>query len=213
MTPAISAGSRPLSAACCRMMSSWRRGSAISWTALSTRGATIAATTAAETTIATASQVTRRSSARRRCGVRRGRARVVADRVLMSLMQLLKYPGQRPLQLVERPGVCDRVRRSGRFLLLGELARRALVERLVPPRPGPLAPDGLVGHHCNGSVEGRVHPGLEQQRHLDHQRTRRGIARRLLLAPRPQPLADPRPQHPLEPLAVLGGGEGALGDG
>src|SRR5215210_8314556 len=212
MIPAISAGSSCLSAACWRMMSSWRSGSAISLTALSTPGATMAATTAAPITTARASHVSRRSSARRRSGARRGRARVVADRVLISLLKLLKYPGQRLLQIFERPGVSDRVRRPGRFLLLGELARRPLVERGVPPRTGPLAPDGLVGHHRQGSVEGRVHPRLEQQRHLDHERSRRRVALGLLLAPGPDALPDPGPQQALEPFAVLARGEGPLGD-
>ena len=54
------------------------------------------------------------------------------------------------------------------FSVLGELARLALADQGVAARLGALAADLVGGDDGDGGVEDRLHPALEQQRHLDH---------------------------------------------
>src|SRR3954453_16352001 len=210
MTPAISAASTFLSAACWRMMSSWRSGSVISLTAWS------AGLTRLSTATITSARPAPSVSRRRRTCMRRARERPLvwaADRddrravapgaLMTSDRQLRKNPRQLLLQFAQSAGVLYSVGRSCRFLTLWELARGALVERRVPARAGPLYPDGLVGDDRDRGVVVALEPRLEQQRGLDDQRTRR--LRRLALAPLRHPRSDARPQQGLEelPLGVV----------
>ena len=54
-------------------------------------------------------------------------------------------------------------------------------------------------------------PGLEQQRHLDHRGPGRRTRRSSCARQSRHPLPDPRPQQPLQPRALLVGGERAPG--
>ena len=80
--------------------------------------------------------------------------------------------------------------------------------RLLAPRePGlaalgePALPNLVVGDHGQRSRRRRPHPGLEQQRHLDHGDLGAGVER---LAPREHLLADARVKLGLEPGELLG---------
>src|ERR1700759_96706 len=167
MTAAISEASTPLSAACWRMMSSWRSGSLISCTAWST-GCTSASTATTTSARPTASTSRRRSPARRRRRLReavdgRLERRAAAGWALMgSGRQLRKNPRQLLLKFAETAGIVHSVGCPLGLLGLGELARRALVQRLVAARRGALGPDRLVGHHGDRRVVARLQPRLEQ---------------------------------------------------
>src|SRR6201991_1958647 len=184
MTAAISDASTPLSAACWRMMSSWRSGSLISCTAWST-GCTSASTATTTSARPTPRKSGRRSTARRRARRRdavEGRLdrRAAAGWALMtSGGQLRKNPRQLLLKFAETAGIVHSVGRPRGFLRLRELARRALVQRLVPARAGALGPYRLVGHHGDRGVIARLQPRLEQQRGLHHQRPRGRVLVRL----------------------------------
>src|SRR3954451_8907435 len=203
MTAAISDASTPFSAACWRMMSSWRSGSWISCTAWST-GCTSArtATTTSASPVARTSR--RRSSARRRARLRdeaegRLERRAVAGWALMaSGGQLRKNPRQLLLKFAEAAGIVHSVGRPLGLLLLGELACRALVQRLVPAAPGPLLPDRLVGRDGDRGVVVGLQPRLKEQRRLHHQRPRRRLLLRFDGPPLGDPLAHLRPDQLLE---------------
>src|SRR3954471_22129453 len=193
MTAAISAASTRLSAACWRMMSSWRSGSLISstawwtgWTRLTT--ATITAARPA------ARRSRRRSLWRRRARVRWAawaeEVRALAGWALMgSGGQLRKYPRQLLLEIPQRAGVFYSVRRPRGLLILRELARGALVDRLVAAGGRPLGAHGLVGHDGDRGVVAGLQPGLEQQRRLPHERPRRRPGDGLDRPPLGDPLA------------------------
>src|SRR3954468_5491744 len=139
MTPAISAGSTSFCAACWRMMSSWRSGSLISSTAWSTGW------TRLSTATMTAVRPTARNSRRRRRARERGLARpeevrAVAGWALISGRQLRKNRRQLLLQFPQAAGVFYSVGGALGLLGLRELARGALVDRLVAARGGPLGP-------------------------------------------------------------------------
>src|SRR5919205_587849 len=87
MTAAISAGSRPLSRACWRMMSSWRSGSAISRTAWWKPGHASANASAATTAAPSRAPIRRRTVRRRRIGALLGAA------VVAALAFALAWPG------------------------------------------------------------------------------------------------------------------------
>src|SRR5919205_587846 len=87
MTAAISAGSRPLSRACWRMMSSWRSGSAISRTAWWKPGHASANASAATTAAPSRAPIRRRRTVRRRIGALLGAA------VVAALAFALAWPG------------------------------------------------------------------------------------------------------------------------
>src|SRR3954451_16999993 len=162
------------------MMSSWRSGSLISSTAWLTgctrlRTATITAARPAARTRR------RRSSRRRRARVlgagRPEEVRALAGGALMgSGGQLRKYPRQLLLEIPQTAGVFYSVGRPRGLLILRELARGALVDRLVAAGGRPLGPHGLVGHDGDRGVVAGLQPGLEQQRRLHHERARRRLA-------------------------------------
>src|SRR3954447_11487010 len=150
MTAAISAASTRLSAACWRMMSSWRSGSFIPSPAWST-GRTRLTTATITAARPAASMSRRRHTWRRRARVRRsarpdGR-RAVAGWALISGCQLRKNRRQLLLEFPQGAGVFYSVGRALGLLLLRELARMALVDRLVPAGGRALRPHRLVGHH------------------------------------------------------------------
>ena len=137
MTAAISAGSRPLSRACWRMMSSWRSGSVISRTAWwkqgdaqrdgerrDDRGAEHGGDPPA------AHGAPARGRRRGRPAGERGLGGAGAHRAFSCS----RTTGQLGSSSRTRPAVCDHVRRPGRLLVLGQLPRGALVDRLVPAR-------------------------------------------------------------------------------
>src|SRR5436190_10438693 len=113
--------------------------------------------------------------------------------------QLRKHIRQLDLQLLNRPVVADDKVRFLRLFVLGQLAGRALLYQLVPPRGGTSGADFLVGDDDEGLVEHRFHPRLEQQRHLDDG----GRALLHRLAEVRNPLADAWPEDAFEPLALL----------
>src|SRR5215211_4745256 len=198
------------------MMSSWRSGRLTSCTALSAHGATAAAT--ARPAIATAARKpSRRRSARAREG-RRGRGvagrdlRVAVLVLIVRSAQLLKNQGEFLLQRGEIPVVADDVIGARRLLVLRELPRGPLVDLRVPAGRGARGADPLVRHYHQRSVVQPLQAGLEQQRRLDHERRRRWVARRLLLAPRSNAGHDPRPQQLLQPRPLLGRRERMAGD-
>src|SRR3954469_24502582 len=179
MTPAISAGSTCLSAACWRMMSSWRSGSWISSTAWSTGRTRLS--TATITAARPATSTSRRlSSWRRRARARAERARLperaVAGWALISGRQLRKNRRQLLLQFAQAAGVFYSVGGPLGLLGLRELARGALVDRLVAARGGPFGPHRLIRHDGDRGVVARLQPGLEQQRRLHHERAGRALA-------------------------------------
>ena len=216
----MSAGSRPLSLACWRMMSSWRSGRVISrtawWNCGHTRTIAIATSSAAPTASGEpAAQHGAPAGGRPACG----RARAAAGGGMgMGAhrergVQLLKDRGQRKLQLLDSSAVCDHVRRPGRFLLLRKLARGPLVDRVVAARGGALGAHVLVGDDRDGGVVGAFQAGLEEQRRLHDG----GARRRVLVVERGAPPRDARahqrPQQALEPRALVGGREGLARDG
>src|SRR4051812_44951566 len=144
MTAAISDASTSLSAACWRMMSSWRSGSWISrttWSAGLTRLKTAAATITKPRVSSTRRFHTRaRETLRPRAA---GRERVVLADALISRVQLRKNPRQLLLQFAQTAGVLDNVGRSGGFFSLRELPCGAFVQRLVPPGASALGTDGF----------------------------------------------------------------------
>src|SRR3954466_12855257 len=171
MTPAISDGSTCLSAACWRMMSSWRSGSWISSTAWST-GRTRLSTATITAARPPTSTSRRLSSWRRRARARAERDRLperaVAGWALISRRQLRKNRRQLLLQFAQAAGVFYSVGGALGLLGLRELAGVALVDRLVAPRGGPPGADGLVRHHGDRGVVGGLEARLEQQRGLPH---------------------------------------------
>src|SRR3954465_12512430 len=124
-----------------------------------------------------------------------------------------KCGGQCALQVVERAVVADDDVRTLRLLLLAELTRGALVDAAMPARACSLAAHRLVGYYGDRAVEDGLHPGLEQQRDLAHRCPRARVGVLELLAPLGDPLAHPRPEEALEPLALPGIGEDHLGHG
>src|SRR3954447_11814889 len=186
------------------MMSSWRSGSVSSltaWSAGCTRLSTATITSARPAPSASRRRRTCMRRARERPDGRAWDRRAVAPGALMtSDAQLRKNPRQLLLQFAQSAGVLYSVGRPGRFLRLWELAGGALVERLVPARPGALRPDGLIGHDRDRRVVVALEPRLEQQRGLHDQRTRR--LRRLALAPLRHPRTHAGPQQRLEEVPV-----------
>src|SRR4051812_30756423 len=159
MTPAISAASTFLSAACWRMMSSWRSGSVISLTAWSA-GLTRLSTATITSARPAPSASRRRSTCRRRGRERpfvgaadRDDRRAVAPGALMtSDTQLRKNPRQLLLEFAQAAGVLYSVRGFCRFFGLCQLPGSALVEGLVAAGARPLGADGLVGHDRDRGV-------------------------------------------------------------
>src|SRR3954469_20542218 len=108
-----------------------------------------------------------------------------------------KCGGQRALQVLERPVVADQDVRPPRLLVLRELTRGPRLYAFVITSTGAFGSHALVRHHGDRRVEHGLHPGLEQERHLDHRGTRARVRAVLLLAPGHHPLADPRPEQAL----------------
>ena len=173
MTAAISDASTPFSAACWRMMSSWRRGRVSSWIALSR--------TPRATSDAGRATDGHRDRAERRAGA--GGAAWPS----LHPLSFVDQRGQLALELLDRAVVLDHVRRRGRPSPPG----RAGAPRAR--RPGRAARLGALAAHLVGGDDRDVvsktpvHAGLEQQRHLDHgdlgarraaRRARRRSARR-----------------------------------
>ncbi len=90
------------------------------------------------------------------------------------------------------------------LLLLGELARHALIGQGMPATGGSLAAQILLGHDRDGGVEHLPHAGLEQQRHLHDGGARRRCGGARLLQPLGDALTDQRPQQTLKPASLLG---------
>ena len=119
------------------MMSSWRSGRVSSWIASS------------NLPLAT---ITPTSDARPRPRACRAPASA-GDAPAASSPQRLDQRGQRPLEVLDRAVVLDHVVGPGRLLLLGELARLALVDQRVPARLGALAPHLVGGDDGDRGVE------------------------------------------------------------
>ena len=127
-----------------------------------------------------------------------------ARRRLAGALIFLSYAGPRQLllKLAERARVSTASVAFSPFLL-GELAGVPLVDDRVPATSGPLHPDVLVGVTAIVASKHGLHARLEQQRRLDDRAGGRGLAPLLLLPPPDDPLADPRPDQPLEPAAPV----------
>src|SRR5215211_747038 len=91
-----------------------------------------------------------------------------------GIAHLVPVPGQLAdesddlrIQLGEATVVRDHVRGTCRLLLLAQLAGGASVEPREPAADGPLLAELAPGDHADDGVEQLLHPGLEQERHLD----------------------------------------------
>ena len=153
MTAAISAASTPFSAACWRMMSSWLRGSVSS-------------------SIALLSDAGRdrdpdqgRHSERPR---RRGQQTPPASLPSSHPPSFSTRADSARSRSSTEPSFSITCSARPGLLLLGELARLALVDQGVAACRGALAANVVGGDDRDGGVEDAVHAGLEQQRHLDH---------------------------------------------
>src|SRR3954447_18958736 len=141
MTAAISDASTFLSAACWRMMSSWRSGSLISCTALSAGRTRLS--TATMTTARPAASIRRRRSTRALDGWWRAaeERRAVAGWALISGRHLRKNLRQLLLEFSQSAGVLYSVGRPRGFLLLCQLPGCPFVQGLVPTGAGSLGAD------------------------------------------------------------------------
>ena len=181
MTAATSAGSTFLSRACWRMMSSWRSGSWISCTACSNTGRSSRKPRMPRPS--TASAVLRRR--RRTAALRRarGRARVAEERRAVAAGRtLIRSACQGSPTGSSRGPRANRdcPQRGSRACAFSsaESWRAARSSSAACPRAaGALEPQRLVGVDHDRRVEGALQAGLEEQRHLDDQRPRRGRAR------------------------------------
>src|SRR4051794_28058917 len=210
MTAAISEASMFFSAACWRMMSSWRNGSVTSSSARSARPERRIASTAPSATTAApgaARRVQMRPAEARVPERRREPRRLVAGRRDVrdtAMLPLSMEPGEQrrelALELLDAAVVDDHVVCPRRFLLLGQLARLALTDQRVAPCLRAPAPHLLRGRDGDGRIEDAVHSGLEEQRHLDRGELR---ARRQLGQPGGDPLSDQGMSLPLEPGELL----------
>ena len=95
------------------------------------------------------------------------------------------------------------------LLLLVELAGVALADQGVAAGLGAGAAHLVGGDDGDAGVEDALHPGLEEQRHLDHGDLGPGRQRG---EPGADPLADQRVDLRLEPGELLGVGEDDLAD-
>src|SRR5215212_6831034 len=206
MTAAMSAASRCFSLACWRMMSSWRSGRVTSRTAFSPSGRSSSAPTPATT------RTPARSASRRRRRTfaltldLRSPSRLALCRRSRESSGCRQHPNhgrQVALEVLDRAVVDDGVVGARRLLVLRQLARHPLVDRLVAATCRAPHAHLLVGDHRDGRVEGALHAGLEEQRDLDHQGHRRRVSLELFRPPRRDALPHPRPEQPLEPGAVL----------
>src|SRR5689334_18932477 len=139
MTAAISAASTCLSAACWRMMSSWRSGSLISLTAWS------AGLTRLSTATITSARPAPSANRRRRTAAREGRrllallrGAVTGCALMVLRRQLLKNPRQLLLQFAQSAGVLYSVGGPCRFLRLCQLPCGPFVQRFVAAGAGAL---------------------------------------------------------------------------
>ena len=139
MTAAISAASTPFSAACWRMMSSWRSGSVSSW---------IASSNCRQAERPGADGDARPATARRR---RAGAAAVA----LLRFIPAASRPGRTAPARDPRREPSFSITCSARaaFSVLGELARLALVDQGVAARLGALAAHLVGGDDRDGGVE------------------------------------------------------------
>src|SRR4051794_357853 len=178
------------------MMSSWRSGRTTSLTAWWKTGAISSAPSAATEAKPRRAAIRRLRTWRRWAAVRRaiaptssrGSGSCGSDDPIQDVPELA-------LQLLDRSVVDDGVGRPLLLLLLGELARVALVEVRVAARGGP-----LVAHLVGRDDRDRrvVHPlevRLEQQWRLHHQRARICA----LFAEGDNPGAHAGPDLPLQP--------------
>ena len=141
MTAAISAASTSFSSACWRIMSSWCSGRVSSWIAWSN--------------VPLATSTPTRDPDRRATAPTAASAPPPAPSLHRA--QLLDQGGQRPLEVLDRAVVRDHVLGPRGLLLLGELARLALVDQGVAARLGALAAHLLGGDDGDGRVEDALH--------------------------------------------------------
>ena len=195
MTAAISDASIPFSSACWRMMSSWRSGRVSSWIAWST--------------LPTTPSRTPDEDAGRDHGSRRPPP---ARRRPMLGLHPLSFS-------TSADSACSRSSSVPSFSITWSARsafsawsswRASRSSTRAWPRASARARAHLVGgDHRDAGVEDALHPGLEEQRHLDHgdlglvrQRGEQGA----------DPLADQRVDLGLEPGELLGVGEDDLAD-
>ena len=213
MTPAISDGSRPLSAACWRMMSSWRSGSAISCTALSANGRTIAIASAARPRARRPARPAGAAGCSAGAPWCAGRGRLAAPDVASGgpggslrahALSLPSTSDKRASSSSIVPEFATAKVARARLLVLGELARGALVDGLVAAGGGALAPHLLVGDDRDRGVEAGSMPASNSSgtstTSAGGDGSRRGLAPRARLS---DPLADARPEQALEEAALL----------
>src|ERR1700754_1629277 len=164
MTAAIRDASTCLSAACWRMMSSWRSGSLISltaWSAGLTRLSTATITSARPAPSVNRRRSTAAREGRRLLALLRG---AVTGWALMLLRrQLLKNPRQLLLEFAQTAGVLYSVRGPVGLLGLCQLSCRAFVQGLVPARPSALGAHRLIGHDGDRGVVVALQARLEEQ--------------------------------------------------
>ena len=184
MTAAIRLASMFFSAACWRMMSSWRSGSVNSRIARSNSPVlTIRPTTNPTSTAAATPAVQRRRRTLRSgdfapgfdlSAVPDGLKRRAANCGDLSappssfhlIAQLREQLGQLPLEVIDRSIVADHVLCPCRLLLLGELPGAALLDQGMTALLGTGPASLFVADDRNRRIEGFLHPGLEEQRHL-----------------------------------------------
>ena len=95
------------------------------------------------------------------------RARLVLVRGLTSPPHL-GVTRRTSSEVLEAAVVPDHVVGAPRLLVLVQLALLAALQPGLAALGQPLLADLVVGDHGDGGVEGALHRGLEQQRHLDH---------------------------------------------
>ena len=217
MTPAISAGSRPLSAACWRMMSSWRSGSVISCTALSANGAIAAPTHRGQRGGAEQERQRRASAARVRAPApRRGRAAACGRWCRAGAHAQVSFSRTSDSSCSSSssdPGVCDRRSRRAPPSPPGVSWRAVRSSTAACPRaPARSRPDPRRRRR-RSSRRSALH-ARPRTAAAPRRRARRGGGSRADSAARHAAiaLADPRPQQPLEPRALGRRRERAPGD-
>src|SRR5687768_15763314 len=141
------------SSASWRMMSSWRSGSVTSRSASSSESRRVTPNPIA-TPAATAARI---------ASTRRPRS-LTARLPVAELRDDLRYAC---VEVLERAVVDDHVRRSLSLLVLGELASGPALQRGEVASPLARVAQLVVRDHRDDGVEHILHPGLEEQRHLD----------------------------------------------
>ena len=208
-------GVQALVAACWRMMSSWRSGSATSCTARRQHGAISARRSAATATTPRAGRRRRGAGARRASGGAPGRGAggarwpCACSSLVTSACQGRRTTPARASPTI--PSLRTTYVARAAFSSCGAGARRARRPRRGRARPR--ARRGPPRRRRRRSWRRRAPPAPPRTAAASRRRgARRRRRARDLLAPLGDPRADQRPQQALEPGALLGRGEGVPRD-